>query len=139
MAHRTALLLASLLATAVSAAPPACLRVMTHEWGIDFRHRSGPSLLFNPEVIGPGVALPDLDVVNGGEVGSDRLVALHHPDALYRNLGGGRFAEVAALAGVAGRGIGNGVLAADLDNDGYVDLVLTGYDEALLFRNNGDG
>ena len=49
-----------------------------------------------------------------------------HPNALFRNLGGGRFADVAAQAGVA-NGLGNaGVAVADIDNDGCEDLLASG-------------
>ena len=30
-------------------------------------------------------------------------------------------------------------IAADFDNDGYVDLLVTGYGRATLYHNNGDG
>ena len=60
--------------------------------------------------------------------------------ALYRN-DGGRFTEVGAAAGVAlegGKGLG--VVAADLDGDGRVDLFQAN-DTApnFLFKNRGDG
>ena len=49
-----------------------------------------------------------------------------HPNKLFRNNGDGTFTDVAAQAGVA-NGLGNqGVVAADIDNDGCVDLFLTG-------------
>ena len=60
--------------------------------------------------------------------------------ALYRN-DGGRFTEVGAAAGVAlegGKGLG--VVAADLDGDGRIDLFQAN-DTApnFLFKNRGDG
>lgn len=130
-------LFGAVLALALAAAPP----LVPFERTPEFAHRSGPSLKFNAEVIGPGVALPDFDgdgradlyFVNGGESGGERP-----PDALFRATASG-WDDATGPSGVAGQGIGNGVLAADLDNDGYTDLLLTGYAEGLYWRNNGDG
>lgn len=50
------------------------------------------------------------------------------PDALYRNEGGGRFVDVAAVAGVAGGGDTDGGAAfADIDGDGWLDLCVAVY------------
>ena len=122
-------------------------RESREQWGIDFVHYSGPSLLVNPEVIGPGVAFLDYDgdgmvdlfFVNGGEAHKDGKITRPRQDRLYRNLGDGRFEDVTERAGLFGTGMGNGATAADADNDGYTDLYLSGYRESLLFRNNGDG
>ena len=64
---------------------------------------------------------------------------------LFRNDGGGRFEEVAALAGVAmsrqGEMLANmGVDCADFDQDGMLDFFTTNYQGQLpmLFRNFGD-
>lgn len=47
-------------------------------------------------------------------------------NGLFRNLGGGRFVDVARRAGVA-NGSGNlAAVAADIDNDGCQDLFTTG-------------
>jgi enediyne biosynthesis protein E4 len=62
------------------------------------------------------------------------------PDRLYRN-DGGRFVDVSAEAGItaadtSGRGLG--VVAADLDGDGRLDLYVTNDQSAnFLFRNRG--
>jgi hypothetical protein len=60
------------------------------------------------------------------------------PDHLYRN-DGGRFVDVTAEAGIVDRdGRGLGVVAADLDGDGRVDIFVANDSSAnFLFRNSG--
>ena len=62
-------------------------------------------------------------------------------DRLYRNLGGGRFENVSDSAGIGGEtGNGLGVLASDLDDDGWIDLyVANDQTPGVLWRNRGDG
>jgi hypothetical protein len=60
-------------------------------------------------------------------------------DLLLRNDGDGRFTDVTAEAGLAGARPSLGCCAADFDNDGRPDLVITGAGEQHLFRNNGKG
>jgi hypothetical protein len=68
-------------------------------------------------------------------------------NGLFRNDGNGSFTNVSASAGVD-NGLGNsGVIAGDVDNDGNIDLFLTGEGGVMgngqsptrLYRNNGDG
>jgi hypothetical protein len=63
------------------------------------------------------------------------------PNKLYRNRGDGTFEEVAARAGVRGKGQWcKGAAWIDYDNDGYPDLFLNYMDStAQLFHNNRDG
>jgi enediyne biosynthesis protein E4 len=60
------------------------------------------------------------------------------PDHLFRN-DGGRFTDVTAQAGIVDRdGRGLGVVAADLDGDGRLDLFVANDQSAnFLFRNKG--
>jgi len=60
-------------------------------------------------------------------------------NALYRNKGGFRFEDVTEKAGVAGKGFAFGCTAADLDDDGDLDLYVLAYGPNELYRNNGDG
>lgn len=60
-------------------------------------------------------------------------------DVLLRNDGGLRFTDVTAAAGLAAPRPSLGAAAADYDNDGHTDLVVTGAGEQHLFRNKGDG
>jgi hypothetical protein len=69
------------------------------------------------------------------------------PNGLFRNDGHGGFIDVSAHAGIQNGGGNSGVVAADLDNDGFVDLFLTGDggvvgtgdSPVVLYHNNGDG
>jgi len=57
------------------------------------------------------------------------------PDKLFRNLGNGTFEEITEAAGLTDSGKGLGVVAADLDGDGYVDLYVARDEvEKDLFR-----
>jgi cytochrome oxidase Cu insertion factor (SCO1/SenC/PrrC family) len=62
-------------------------------------------------------------------------------NSLYRNLGGGRFEDITARAGVAVGGRASvGAAFADIDNDGDPDLFVTSVREGnILFRNDGGG
>jgi enediyne biosynthesis protein E4 len=68
------------------------------------------------------------------------------PNYLYRNDGNGRFTDVGVLAGVAfsedGRAqAGMGIEFEDLDNDGWLDVMVTNFsdDYNTLHRNSGKG
>jgi hypothetical protein len=69
------------------------------------------------------------------------------PDArnrcrLYHNLGGGKFADVAARAGVENEHVAKGVAWGDFDDDGRPDLFVSnmhGPVPARLYHNEGDG
>jgi hypothetical protein len=77
--------------------------------------------------------------VNGAEHGSLRKSSAEYHNRLYRNDGDWTFHDVTRKAGVAGRGYGMGVAAADYDNDGNTDLFLPGVNANILYRNRGDG
>jgi hypothetical protein len=100
------------------------------------------------ETMGSGVGVLDYDkdgrldlifVNGGGRPGS--IEASHNRLALYRNLGNDKFEDRTVAAHFTGSfdTYGMGVAVADYDNDGYPDLLLTGYPRSVLFHNNGDG
>jgi hypothetical protein len=60
-------------------------------------------------------------------------------DLLLRNDGNNAFTDVTSAAGLATPRPSLGAAAADYDNDGFPDLVVTGAGEQHLFRNKGDG
>ncbi|MBW3542914.1 MAG: CRTAC1 family protein [Planctomycetes bacterium] len=63
------------------------------------------------------------------------------PDRLYENLGDGRFRDALEAAGLAREpGRAQGIVAADLDQDGLLDLYIgNDANPNFLFRNRGDG
>ena len=115
--------------------------------GINWTHNNAHSPeRYLPETVGAGCAFFDYDndgwldiyLVNSGP--SD----FFNPEtplknALYRNNRDGSFTEVTDKAGVAGRGFGMGVAAADYDADGWQDIYVTSYGRNLLYHNNGNG
>jgi hypothetical protein len=125
--------------------------------GLDFTHTNGMSgQLYMVEVLAPGAALFDYDgdgdldayLVQGRALSPAASNTLPAGDRLFRNdLSVGsdgtrrvRFTDVTAASRLAPRGYGMGVAAADVDNDGHVDLYLTKFDAPNeLWRNNGDG
>ena len=58
---------------------------------------------------------------------------------LYRNVGGGRFEDATARAGIRACGLGMGAFWADLDGDGRLDLYLTNVGANAVWWNRGDG
>ena len=136
------------LAAARLAAPASALlfRDVTREAGIVFEHHSAPEKKYIVESMSGGVALLDFDndglidiyLVDSLTVDTARDPNASH-SALYRNLGGGRFRDVADAAGVAHPGWGMGVCAADVDGDGWPDLYVTALGANHLYHNNHDG
>src|SRR5205823_1958548 len=59
--------------------------------------------------------------------------------ALFRNMGGGRFRDVAASAGLAETGPAARALFVDFDHDGDLDLLLATPAGTRAYRNNLDG
>ncbi len=118
------------------------------EAGLSFVHEAGASGgLHLPETMGAGVAWIDFDgdgwldlyLVQSGPFPPDGGAAA---DRLFRNVGpdeAGEFRFVAAEAGELGRGYGQGVVAADVDGDRNVDLLVSHYGPTVLLRNDGAG
>jgi hypothetical protein len=120
--------------------------------GIDFAYRNGEEAghLAILESLGGGAALIDydgdglLDVYlpgGGGYAGPDKKLIVGHPGKLYRNLGGLKFADVTAEAGLDKLAGGvpwfytHGAAVGDFDRDGRPDLLVTGWGRVALFRN----
>ncbi len=120
---------------------------VTKASGIDFINTSSAEKKYLVESTGGGVAMADFDndgkldiyLVNSYTVEAALQKKPRPPAALYRNLGDGKFAEVAAKAGLSDPGWAMGVSVADYDNDGDDDLYVTCFGPDKLYRNRGDG
>ncbi len=123
---------------------------VTDKSGIDFTHFNHRRSSRLPEDMGSGLAWFDYD-----NDGWDDLFLLNYslplgdqhkdPDQtpsrskLYRNNGDGTFTDVSKQSGLDLAVRGMGVAAADYDNDGWTDLIITTYGTNRLMKNNGDG
>ena len=123
--------------------------------GLDFQHHnSSTPNKYLIETMTGGVAIFDYDndgwmdvfFVNGARLKDPQpdgepldKSAPQFWNRLYRNNRDGTFSDVTEKARLQGRGYGMGVAAADYDNDGFSDLLVTNYGEAVLYHNNGDG
>lgn len=137
------------------ASSPIRFEEVSAQAGISFTHSFGAEKLGSLlESTGAGAVwfdynndgLMDLYVVSGKPLGKGmHPYPLRKPPAepphnhLFRNDGAGKFTDVTAQAGVAGDLFSMAAVAADYDNDGNVDLLVTGYGRAVLYRNKGDG
>ncbi len=139
-----------------SAAPPAktsrsgfpaipVYKDVARDVGLTASHISTPEKRYIIESMSGGVGLFDCDndghldavMVNGSSVerfrnGGDPLVTLYHqePD--------GTFKDITKQAGLTRLGWGMGVAVADYDNDGWLDLFVTGYGGSALYHSLGN-
>ncbi len=120
---------------------------VTAQTGIQFIHNDGGSgRRYLVETMSAGVGLFDFDgdgwidiyFLNGAPLPGTEVDFVPR-NALYRNEGNWKFADVTDLAGVGDAGFGLGLAVGDYDNDGAPDLYLNNYGPNILYRNNGDG
>ncbi|MFN9719449.1 MAG: CRTAC1 family protein [Planctomycetota bacterium] len=99
------------------------------------------------ESLGGGVGVIDIDhdgvedlfLPGGGEL-SENVVPRGVPSGCFRNRGRFRFDDVSVLSGGgSSRYYSHGAAVTDFNNDGFSDLVVTGYGGLQLFLNLGDG
>lgn len=121
------------------------LTEVSQQAGIDFKHQAPrldsklDHIMTSVASMGASVSIvdydrddqPDFYLTNSGEGSKNRL---------YRNLGNGKFEEVAEKLGIAdvnrpGTGVSMGAVWGDYDNDGYEDLLLYKWGKPELFHN----
>ncbi len=115
---------------------------------VDFTLRSSLSQQrYSIETMTGGVAVFDYDndgfldifFTNGATIPGLEKKDASFANRLFHNNGDGTFTDVTVKAGVAGLGYSMGVAAGDYDNDGFVDLYVTGVNHNQLLHNNGNG
>ena len=122
---------------------------VTAPCGVDFTYRNGADAGKRAilESLGGGVGIfdfdgdlrPDLYLPGGGAILANKQIT-SRGSGLFRNVGNCTFNEVSEQASVAATDYyTHGCTAGDFDNDGFQDLLVTGYGGLQLFRNQGDG
>ena len=122
------------------AARAATFTDVTAESGIDYVQWDGraDATLGSIPLMTGGAAAGDFD----GDGWTDLFVTRYGAtDILYRNLGDGRFEDVSAAAGFTAPLATNGAAWGDIDNDGDLDLYVTGAgtSQFFLYTNDGQG
>ena len=118
-------------------------------WNVAFQYENGEqSELYSIlETLGGGIGLFDYDrdgrtdiwCVGGGLFANPHQVPSGLPCVCFRNRGS-RFEKVSRAAGIdSPNHYQHGVAAADYDQDGLVDALITGYGGLQLWHNLGDG
>ena len=120
---------------------------ITEAAGLVFVHDHEPQeSYFMPEIMGSGGGFLDydgdgwLDIVLLNGSWSEGANSSRMRNRLYRQRAEGVFEDATRAAGwtdVTGYGVG--LAAADVDNDGNIDLYVTGFGGDRLWLNNGDG
>ncbi len=123
-------------------APKPLFTDVTKEAGLDgFRQFNGSRTSQLPEDMGSGLAWGDFDndgyddlfVASGGGP-LDAPPGELAPSILYHNLGNGRFERARDFSDLRIRGMG--AAWGDYNDDGWLDLAVSGYDSLMLFRND---
>src|SRR5436190_7004355 len=134
---------------------PMTFTDITAQTRINFKHQGSPtSVKYLLETMGGGVAIFDYDndgrmdlfFTNGAllkdPMPKGAMADKNDPrfwNRLYHQKADGTFEDVTERAGLKGDAFSMGVAAGDYDNDGYVDLYVTGYAANHLYHNNGNG
>lgn len=139
-----------LIVAVLSSAEPSGIRFhdVAQESGLHFIVENNPTPQKNMiETMPGGIAVfdfdgdgrPDIFFANGAVIPSMKKESAKYSNRLFHNEGNLKFRDVTATSGLAGEGYSMGAAAADFDNDGQVDLFVTGVHHNALYRNLGQG
>lgn len=130
-----------------TATGPAWFQDVAAAGGVTFTHQAGHETRhLLPEIMGGGVALFDMEgdgdldmlLVQSGRIAAPPGTPAGH--RLYRNRGDATFEDVSIESGIgAVPGYGMGAATGDYDNDGDVDVYITGLGANVLLQNDGRG
>jgi hypothetical protein len=125
--------------------PVPVFKDVAKEVGLTVSHIAAPEAHYVIDSTSGGAGLFDCDddgrldviLINGSTVeryqaGGDPLVTLYHQEA------DGTFKDITKEAGLTRRGWGMGVAVADYDNDGKLDLFVTGFGGSALYHGLGN-
>ena len=129
--------------------PPVQFVDQAAAWNVAFQYENGEQagLYSILETLGGGVGIidydrdgrPDLWCVGGGSFTRTSKTPTGLASGFFRNRGP-QFENVTTLSGIATPNhYQHGVAAADYDQDGFVDALVTGYGGLQLWHNLGDG
>ena len=128
---------------------PIQLSDISEEAGLDFVYRNGEDQSQSTilESLGGGVGVIDFDLdgwadlffPGGGTFSNETVVGV--AGELFRNVAGKKLQRVGALAGngFASKHYTHGAFVSDYNNDGFLDLLVSGYGGLQLWENRGDG
>src|ERR1700687_6110931 len=124
--------------------PVPVFKDVAKEVGLTVSHIAAPEAHYVIDSTSGGAGLFDCDndgrldivLINGSTVerlrqGGDPMVTLYHQESA------GTFKDITQDAGLTRLGWGMGVAVADYDNDGKLDLFVTGYNGNVLYHNLG--
>jgi hypothetical protein len=134
-----------LLIPAFGQAPAIHLRNANREVGIPMPGGEVSEKKYIVQQMSGGVALFDCDndgkldiaVVNDSTLDHYRKSGGDPMLTLYRQDTGFKFSDITQTAGLAHRGWSMGIAVADYDNDGQLDIYVTGYGGNVLYHNLG--
>jgi uncharacterized membrane protein YraQ (UPF0718 family) len=95
------------------------------DWGITYSNRLTPGIFYDPLFFGRGIASGDFN--QDGWV--DIAVATDNGFELYQNVNGKKFKRLSGIPKEFFGKQGISVAFVDLDNDGWLDIFLTAFDE----------
>jgi len=128
-----------------SATPTPRFEDVAPQVGLTVSHLASKEQHYIVESVSGGVGFFDCDndgrldavATNGSSVdryraGGDQMITLYHQGA------DGKFTNISEQAGLTVKGWGMGVAVADFDNDGNLDMFVTGYGHSVLYRGLGN-